>query len=659
MLKNIKGIGPKTQKILEKNNITTPYELITYYPYKYKHYHPEKIENATENEEILINGYIYSLPKTSYIKRNLQLLCFNLNTNNKIIKVVIFNRNFIKPNLTINKLISVIGKYDIRKNTLTAADIKLVPILQDKLEPIYHQPQGLKQININKIINSAIEEIEEIPELIPREISEKYNFISKKEAIKEIHSPTSLEKLKQSQLLLKYEELFEFTLKINYLKMQQEKDEKNIKTFDKNKVNKLISNLPYNLTQSQLEAIEDIKQDLNGKKVMNRLILGDVGSGKTIVSFIALYMNYLSGYQGILMAPTEILAQQHYQNIIKLFPHINIKILTSSISNSEKETIIKEINNIDIIISTHAVLNEKIKFKNLGLVITDEQHRFGVNQRKILQNKGKNVDSLFMSATPIPRTLALTLFKDMDITEIKTKPKNRKPKITKLYKNKDIKQVLYEIVNEIKKNNQIYVVSPLIEDNEENGNLASVKYLYKKINEALNEKVPISLIHGKIKKEEQEKIMNDFKNNKTKILISTTIIETGVDVENATMIVIFNAERFGLATLHQLRGRIGRNDKESKCILISDYDTPRLEILEESDDGFYIAEKDFELRGTGDIFGVRQSGEMEFKIADLKKDYKILKQSSKDSQMFLEKYINIIEEYPNQKKIILSINKLN
>ena len=264
-----------------------------------------------------------------------------------------------------------------------------------------------------------------------------------------------------------------------------------------------------------------------------------------------------------------------------------------------------------------------------------------------------------MSATPIPRTLALTIFKDMDITEIKTKPLNRKPKITKLYKTSEIKEVLYEMLDEIKKGHQIYVVCPLIENEEENTKLASVNYLYEKINVALNGKVPIGVLHGKLKNEEKENIMNDFKSNKTKILISTTIIEIGVDVSNATMIVIFNAERFGLATLHQLRGRIGRNDIESKCILISDYDTPRLKILEESEDGFYISEKDFELRGAGDLFGVKQSGDMVFKIANLNKDFKILKKCSEDSLDFLNKHINEIDKYPIQKNIISSVKNLN
>ena len=662
MLEDIKGIGPKTLKLFQNLNIFTIQDLITYYPYKYKLYHPVTLDNYEENTEVLINGYIASDVKIYYIKRNLNKISFRLNTGTKLINVTIFNRPFIKQHLLLNKYISVIGKYNIKTNTFTASDIKLTPIIKDEIEPIYHTTQGLKQVNIHKIINNLLEKNIYVPSLIPEEYIKEYSLLDKLTAIKEIHNPTSTNNLKQAEICLKYEELFEYTLKINYLKYLKDKTTTSyIKIFDTSKLDNLISSLPFKLTDSQVNAVEDIKKDFNSPKHMNRLILGDVGSGKTIISFLALYMNYLSGYQGVLMAPTEILINQHYENIKKILTDLNIEILTGSTTKKDRDKIIENLKNgqIDILLSTHSVLNDDVVFKNIGLVVTDEQHRFGVNQRKNLQNKGENVDVLYMSATPIPRTLALTIFKDMDITEIKTKPLNRKPKITKLYKTSEIKEVLYEMLDEIKKGHQIYVVSPLIENEEENTKLASVNYLYEKINVALNGKVPIGVLHGKLKNEEKENIMNDFKSNKTKILISTTIIEIGVDVSNATMIVIFNAERFGLATLHQLRGRIGRNDIESKCILISDYDTPRLKILEESEDGFYISEKDFELRGAGDLFGVKQSGDMVFKIANLNKDFKILKKCSEDSLNFLNKHINEIDKYPIQKNIIKGVKNLN
>lgn len=658
MLENIKGIGPKTIKYLNDLNIYNINDLLTYYPYRYNVYNPSTIENAKENEEIVINGTIASFPKLSYIKKNLNILSFNLNTSNKLIKVTIFNRSFIKQEIVIGKTITVIGKYNPKTNTLTASDIKLVPILKPKLEPVYHLNEHLKKSNFNKILNEVLKENYYLINYIPNYLQEKYNFIDKPAAIKEIHNPTNIEQMKKSKLMLIYEELFEFTLKMNYLKMNKTaSDEYYIKTFDNNLIEEFISKLPYNLTKDQKSAIEDIKNDFTSPKRMNRIILGDVGSGKTIVAFISLYMNYLSGFQGVLMAPTEILAKQHYENMQKLFDNLNIRLLTSSTTKLERKEIIESIktNKIDILISTHSVLNDDIVFNKLGLVITDEQHRFGVNQRKNLQSKGKYVDVLYMSATPIPRTFALSLFGDMDITEIKTKPQDRKPVITKILKTSEIKDMLNIMLEEIKKNHQVYVVSPLIEDSDET-NLMTVKELQEKINAAFNNKIPIGILHGKMKNTEKEKIMNDFKENKIKILISTTIIEIGVDVSNATLMVIFNAERFGLATLHQLRGRIGRNNLESKCLLISDYEIERLKVLEESNDGFYISEKDFELRGSGDLFGVKQSGDMNFKIANLKRDIKIFKKCNEDSLEFLKEHLQEIEKYPNQKEIISGLS---
>ncbi len=391
---------------------------------------------------------------------------------------------------------------------------------------------------------------------------------------------------------------------------------------------------------------------------MNRLVIGDVGSGKTIVAFLSIYANKLGGYQSAFLAPTEILATQHYNNIIKTIKDIKVELLTSSTPKKQRKEIIEKLktNELDCIIGTHSIINEEIEFNNLGLVITDEQHRFGVNQRKNLQNKGNNVDVLYMSATPIPRTYALTIYGDMDISEIKTKPNGRKEIITKLYKEEDLKECLTIMLNEIKKGHQIYVVSPLVEENEET-KLYDVEKLKEKLNIAFNSKIPIDILHGKLKNKDKEEIMNNFKEGITKILISTTVIEVGVDVKNATCIVIFNAERFGLSTLHQLRGRVGRNDLTSYCILISNYDKERLNVLISSTDGFYISEKDFELRGSGNLFGTKQSGEMTFKLADLKRDIKILKQANIDSEEFIKDNIkNNFINYPYYKNIIKEIN---
>ena len=663
MLEELKGIGPKTLKYLNDLEIYSIEDLLTYYPYRYNVYKPSNILNVEENNTVLINGIIEGPIKVFFIKKNLNKLSFKLNTNDKLINIVIFNRAFMKSNLVIGNLISVIGKYTIKNNTLMASDIKLKPILKETVEGVYHLNANIKKASFNKIINNVLSKNYFIKNYIPDYLSQKYDFIDKIEAIKEMHIPSSLEKLKQAKLMLIYEELFCFMLKINYMKLNR-KDNKEafIKKIDYDKVEDFISNLPFKLTTDQVKSIEEIFNDFNSNKRMNRLLLGDVGSGKTIVAFIALYMNYLAGFEGILMAPTEILAEQHYNNMKKIFKDkIRIELLTSSISKKERKEIINKIKDkkVDVLIGTHSVLNDEVIFNNLGLVITDEQHRFGVNQRKNLANKGEMVDILYMSATPIPRTLALTLYGDMDISQIKTKPLNRKKVLTKVYNNKEIKNVLSLMLEEIRNNHQIYVVAPLIENEDGESNMESVIKLYDKFNIAFNKKVPMAILYGKLSAKEKNQIMDDFKDNKVKVLISTTVIEVGIDVRNATMMIVFNAERFGLATLHQLRGRIGRNELDSKCLLISDYDIPRLKILEESSDGFYISEKDFELRGSGDLFGVRQSGDMTFKLANLKQDYKILLKCKEDSEEFLKSNMNNLNDYLFLKELIFSVKNNN
>lgn len=656
MLEDLKGIGPKTISNLNDINIYTVNDLLTNYPFKYNVYKPEVLNIQDSNETVVLTGEVYSSPKVFYIKGNLNRLSFKFNTSNKLINVTIFNRAFLKQHLNINSTITVIGKYNLKTNTLTANDIKLIPILKLTIEPVYHLSQKIKKAAYKKILSTILSSDFKCDSYIPSYIEGKYKFITKRDAILNIHNPKNLDMLKASRLYLIYEELFCFMVKIIYLK-NKNNDSVNriVKTYDYEKLNNVISKLPFKLTDQQVNALEDIKNDFNLPTRMNRLIMGDVGSGKTIVAFLALYINYLAGFQGVLMAPTEVLAKQHYQNMLSLFGNLmRVDIITGSVKKVDKIKIFNKIKNgdIDILIGTHALLNEDIAYKNLGLVITDEQHRFGVNQRRILQEKGNDVDVLYLSATPIPRTLALTIYGDMSISQIKSKPADRKEIYTKLVKNKDIKTVLEAMVNEIKLGHQIYVVAPLIDDEE--SSLDSVITLENKLNVAFNKKIPMGLLHGQMKNSQKDEIMNNFTNGKIKILISTTVIEVGVDVANATMMVVFNAERFGLATLHQLRGRVGRNNLQSYCYLISDSDTERLKVLEESNDGFYISEQDFKLRGSGDVFGVKQSGEQTFKIANLNRDYKILIKCKEDAEDFLKN--NNIDDYPNVKSIFENLN---
>lgn len=652
MLEDIKGIGPKSLLALKVLNLYTKDDVINYFPYRYNVYTPVKLRECSEGDTCTITGYVESAAKVFFIRKNLNKLSFAFNTGSELVNVTIFNRAYLKPNIRIKSYISVIGKYNRKSNTFMASDIKLTPITKTVIEPVYHLNQGIKRSNFKKLVDEILDNTVEIKSNVPDYLIEKYNFINKKEAVTNVHKPKDINSLKKADLHLIYEELFTFMLKVSYLKEKNASDGKfNIKNFDEDKVNNFISSLPFNLTDGQMQAVSDIKGDFLSKKKMNRLILGDVGSGKTIVSFIALYMNMLAGYQGVLMAPTEILAVQHFNNMVGLFgDKLNIQLLTSSTKKGERNKILQNLKNgeTQVLIGTHSLLNDELVYNNLGLVITDEQHRFGVNQRQILQEKGKDVDVLYMSATPIPRTLALTIYGDMDITEIRTKPGGRKEIITKIFKNSELKNVLEKMLDEIKAGHQIYVVAPLIDDEEdEKMNVTSLK---DKFDVAFNGMVPTGLLHGKMKPNQKEEVMNSFKNGDTKILISTTVIEVGVDVKNATMMVIFNAERFGLATLHQLRGRVGRNDMQSYCYLISDYDAERLKVLEESNDGFYISEQDFKLRGGGDIFGIRQSGEQSFKIANLNRDYKILMQCKSDAEEFLKS--KNLDDYKVQKEIL-------
>ena len=641
MLKDIKGVGPRALTLLSKIGINTVDDLVCHYPFRYEFLVRGNLAETNDGNHIIIDGKIESSPILVRFKAGLNKMNFRLVTASGVVGVSIFNRAFLKSQLTVGTTVTVIGKFDKPKNVITASEIKMESLSNKvKIEPVYHLTSGLTNKNMALYINMALlSQSKEIHDSIPLKYQEKYNFSNKRMALNIVHNPPSKEKLKEAMIRLKYEELFEFMFKINYLKEENKKVNSGIeREIDESKVNEFISHLPYELTKDQVTAVNTIIKDLKSKSRMNRLLQGDVGSGKTIVSFIAMYANYLSGYQSALMAPTEILATQHFSNLKDIFANynLNMTLLTGSTPKKEKDLIYEELKNgdIDIIVGTHALIQEDVTYHNLGLVITDEQHRFGVNQRANLQNKGQKPDTLYMSATPIPRTYALTIYGDMDVSTIKTRPKGRKKIKTVVKNNKEIKNVLEMMYEELKQGHQIYVIAPLIEESE-NSDLTNVNDLKEKMTLAFGSKYKIDLVHGKMASAAKELIMNEFLQNKVQILISTTVIEVGVDVPNATMMVIFNAERFGLSTLHQLRGRVGRSELQSSCILISDNDTKRLEIMENTNDGFEISEEDFKLRGHGDLFGTKQSGDMTFKIADLKADYKILLQAREDSLEYL------------------------
>ena len=659
-LTDIKGVGPKTLDHLHELGIYTLDDLLTDYPYRYDLFEPTNLTEQYDNERIAINVIVETTATTAFIRKNFNKLQFRVNHNGKTMYAVIFNRAFLKPHIVIGKTITLVGKYDVKRNTFICDDIKLNPITKKEIIPIYHVKKGIKSNDILKIIESAIDDSAKIPNYVPDEFIMKYDFISKKQALRMIHMPHKEEEIKKAKVYLKYEELFLFLFKIAYMKDENENIYKEEKNFDEKKVKNFIASLPFTLTDSQDEALKLILDDIKSNKKMNRLVLGDVGSGKTIISFISMYANFLAGYQSVLMAPTEVLARQHFESAISYFKdyHLTIDILVGSMTKKEKEAVKVRLasGEINILIGTHAIIEDAVSFYRLGLVITDEQHRFGVKQREILKSKGEVPDALYMSATPIPRTYALTLYGDLDVSFIRHKPGGRKTIVTKIKKYSELKDVLMHVLAEIKAGHQVYVVASIIDDNEEL-DLKSVETLKEKFNMAYQGKIPIEILHGKLKQREKDAIMERFKNNETKILISTTVIEVGVDVKNATVMVIFDADRFGLATIHQLRGRVGRNNIDSYCYLISDKEIDRLKVLEESNDGFYIAEKDLELRGEGDLFGTMQSGVKTFKIANLKTDLKIMMQAKSDSEEYLKsgQYKNNM----NYKKIVRDLERLN
>lgn len=663
-LSDIKGLGPKAIESLKNININGIDDLVHYYPYRHDIISLTNIKEAEDKENVIIECIVDSVPFAKRFRANMTSLSFRAMSNKKMIAVMIFNRTFLKSNIRPGTKLIVFGKYDKLKNTVIASDISFEPLIDGSIETKYHLTSGITSKALKKYINEALEHYDNYIDLVPDYLNEKYGFISEKEAINLVHNPKNKDDVKKSLLKLKYEELFEFMFKINYLK-ETNKDSKTgyIRNIDPEDVNDFIRSLPFELTVDQNKAAEDIFNDMTSSRRMNRMLQGDVGSGKTVVAVIAAYINHLSNHQTALMAPTEVLALQHYQTIRDLLIGTDIRVdcIVGSMKKKEKDEIAEKLKEgkIDFIIGTHTLISDNIEFKNLGLVITDEQHRFGVNQRASLKNKGLLPDTLYMSATPIPRTFALTIYGDMDISNIKTKPSGRKEIKTIIKSEKELVSVYEMMKDEISKSHQVFIVSPLIEESD-TLDLTTVNEIKRNIDLYFGGKVKSAVLHGKLSKVDKDKIMEEFKDKKTDILISTTVIEVGIDIKNATLMVIYDAGRFGLATLHQLRGRVGRNEYESTCVLIGSKDNKRLKVLEESNDGFYITEKDYEMRGEGDLFGVKQSGDMIFKLADPKNDMKILLQARDDSKEFyLNNKDNNFENYKEYAKIIKEMENLD
>lgn len=635
-LESIKGIGPKMKVKLNRNRIYDCFDIIKRFPTRYEVYQLVELKDAPDGERITIEGKITSVATVSFIRKNFNRLTFNLLIEERTFKVTIFNREYLKNILEVGEDIVITGTMDRLKNSFTATTLKLKRNFKNEIEPIYNL-DGISDSQFNKLFHISSEEYGHlIVDDMPKHLLEKYKLITYKQLLKIVHNPISMKDLDKLTRRIKYEELFKFQFKMQYMRLRNKNKKSTIKKYDITLVKQFISTLPYELTGDQKKVTNEIIKDIKSPYVMNRLLQGDTGSGKTVVGAITILTVLSSNHSVAMMAPTEILAKQHYMTMSKFFKDYEYKIVyltgkLSTVERTEQLKIIKENSNC-LIIGTHALFSDNVEYNNLGYVVTDEQHRFGVNQRKKLKEKGYNPDVLYMSATPIPRTLAISLFGDMDISTIKERPSNRAIVDTKLFNSKEMDLVYMLIDEQLKLKHQVYVVTPLILESE-SLDLNNAQRVFSELRKRYKD-YDIGLIHSKIKQEDKERVMEMFLENRINLLVSTTVIEVGVDVPNATLMVVLDSDRFGLSQLHQLRGRIGRSDKKSYCLLIykdSKEVKERLEIMEKTDDGFKLSEEDLRLRGPGDFFGYRQSGDMKFKKADIVKDYKILEIAKEDA----------------------------
>ena len=663
-ISSLKGIGEKTEKLFQKIGVDTVEDLIRYYPKGFEIFEdPISVGEVEEGKVCTVAGMVFGRIQVS-TNSKMQITTLHLKDVTGTLKVIWYRMPFLRNTLAKGGTLVLRGRIVRKKNEIVMEHPEIFypsskyEEKRDTMLPVYSLTAGLTNNSVIKAVKQALSFLDDEQDILPEELRLKYSFPKYEEAIYAMHFPREKEDFVRARKRFVFEEFLLFILSLRRMKESENRSENPFHFADRPEIEQFLGALPYHLTNAQEKVWTEIKSDMQSENVMSRLVQGDVGSGKTIIAFLALLLSALNGYQGALMAPTEVLAVQHYENISEMLEKYKIplqaELLTGSMTMSQKKKAYARIESGEaaIIIGTHALIQEKVLYRNLALVVTDEQHRFGVRQRETLAQKGKTPHILVMSATPIPRTLAIILYGDLDISIINEMPKNRLP-IKNCVVNTEYREKAYRFMRkQVLEGRQCYVICPMVEESESLDAENVIDYS-QMLAEELGDGIHVGCLHGKMKQKEKDEIMSAFGKNEIQILVSTTVVEVGIDVPNATVMLIENAERFGLAQLHQLRGRVGRGGYQSYCIFMSasksDETKERLEILNRSNDGFFIAGEDLRLRGPGDLFGIRQSGILDFKIADVFQDAEVLKIAGEEANKILKRDPELKD--PSYKKI--------